>query len=128
MPKRPPDFRAAVSFLTEEMGGLRHPPRQGIYRSDIRYADDPDTQVWMVWPLFLSAGETELEHGTSVPKRCMANFYIVDEELRRDVHVSRLKVGVQFDLVEGARRVAVCEVTALLALHANLDWPSPSQR
>lgn len=121
MPKRPPDFRAAVSFLTEEMGGRRQPPPQGIYKPDIRYAGDPDTQAWMVWPLFLSNEDTELECGASVPKRCNANFYIVDEQLRRDVHVSRLKVGVRFDLVEGSRRVAVCEVTALLALHADLD-------
>ena len=121
MPKRPPDFRAAVSFLTEEMGGRAQPPPQGIYRPDIRYADDPNTQAWMVWPLFLSAEETELERGTAVPQRCNANFYIVDEQLRRDVHASPLKVGVQFDLVEGARRIAVCEVTALVALHANLD-------
>lgn len=120
MPRHPPDFRAAISFLPEELSGRQQPPRQGIYRPDIRYTDDVNTQAWMVWPLFLSADESELENGATVPERCNANFYIVDENLRREVHASRLKVGVQFDLVEGSQRVAVCEVTELLSLRDNL--------
>jgi hypothetical protein len=103
------------------MGGRQQQPRQGIYRPDIRYVDDIDTQAWMVWPLFLAADESELGDGATIPNRCSANFYIVDENMRREVHALRLKVGVQFNLVEGARRVAVCEVTEILALHDNLD-------
>lgn len=120
MPRHPPDFRAAISFLSEEQSGRKHPPRQGIYRPDIRYADDVNTQAWMVWPLFLSVDESELENGAPVPERCNANFYIIDENLRREVHALRLKVGVQFDLVEGSRRVAVCEVIEMLSLRDNL--------
>jgi hypothetical protein len=121
MPRRLPDFRASISFLPEERSGRQQPPLQGIYRPDIRYADDANTQTWMVWPLFLSASETELENGATVPEHCNANFYIINENLRREVHASRLKIGVQFDLVEGSKRVAVCEVTELLSLHDNLD-------
>lgn len=120
MPRHPPDFRASISFLPKELGGRQQPPRQGIYRPDIRYADDDNTQAWMVWPLFLSAEESELENGATVPERCQANFYIVDESLRREIHASRLKVGLQFDLVEGSRAVALCEVTEILSLHDNL--------
>lgn len=119
VPKNPPDFRAAVSFLPVEMGGRQEPPLQGIYRPDIRYPADTGAQAWMVWPLFLSTDESEMEHGAAVPLQCSAHFYIVDESLRREVHASRLKVGVRFDLVKGSKRVAVCEVTKLLSLHDN---------
>lgn len=120
MPRQPPDFRAAISFLPAELSGRQQLPRQGIYKPDIRYADDANTQAWMVWPLFLTDDKSELENGAAVPERCNANFYIVDENLRREVHAARLKIGVQFDLVEGSRRVAVCEVTELLSLRDNL--------
>jgi hypothetical protein len=119
MSKNLPDFRAAVAFLSDEQGGRKAQPRQG-YRPDIHYADDADSQAWMVWPLFLSNDGFELEYDAAVPGLCDANFYIVDAQLRLQVHASRLKVGVHFDLVEGARRVAVCKVTAVLALHENL--------
>jgi hypothetical protein len=119
MPKNLPDFRATVAFLSEEQGGRKAQPRQG-YRPDIRYADDVNSQAWMAWPLFLSNDRFELEYGATVPGFCDANFYIVDPQLRREVHASRLKAGIQFDLVEGARGIAVCKVTAVLSLHENL--------
>lgn len=120
MPKNLPDFRASVVFLSEKQGGRKAQPLQG-YRPDIHYADDVKSQAWMVWPLFLSNDGFELEYGATVSSVCDANFYIVDPQLRREVHASRLKVGVQFDLVEGARRVALCKVTAALALAENLN-------
>ena len=119
MQRRPPDFRAAVTFVSEALGGRQELPRQGIYRPDIRYADDDLTKAWMVWPLFLSDGGCELEGGVAIPAQCNANFYIVDEHLRREIHAPRLSVGVQIYLVGGSRLVAVCAVTAL-ALGKNL--------
>lgn len=119
MPNNLPDFRAAIAFLSEEQDGRKAQPRQG-YRPDIHYADDLNSQTWMVWSLFLSDDGFELENGATVPGFYDANFYIVEPQPRREVHASRLKVGVQFDLVEGARPVAVCKVTAVLALHENL--------
>ena len=55
----------------------------------------------------------------TVPYECEANFYIVNEQMRREVHVARLKPGVGFTLVEGGRTVALCVVRRLLSLHAN---------
>ena len=57
--------------------------------------------------------------GAAVPYDCGANFYIVSDQMRRDVHVARLQPGVRFVLVEGGRVVASCVVRRLLSLHAN---------
>lgn len=40
--------------------------------------------------------------------------------MRNEVHSERVAVGVRFNLVEGSRVVASCEVTELLALHDNM--------
>src|SRR5205809_398056 len=118
MAKHPPDFLATVSFLPQAQGGRRSPPVQG-YRPDIRYDDDPPGQAWMVWPRFVAPDGVELENGTVVPLDSDANFYIVSDEMRREVHLDRLQAGVHFSIVEGARVVASCVVKRLLSLHAN---------
>lgn len=118
MPRRPPDFVATVDFLSPEIGGRKTQPRQG-YRPDIRYDGDTSDEAWMVWPRFLDVNGNELANGEEVPKHVRANFYIVNEQLRKDVHLNRLQVNVRFGLVEGQRYVASCVVTELLSLHAN---------
>src|SRR5438552_11043554 len=109
MANRPPDFLATVSFVPHEQGGRRTQPLQG-YRPDIRYDNDPAGQAWMVWPRFLAPDGTELLDGIVVPPTCEANFYIASEEMRREIHVDRLRPGVHFAIVEGARVVASCVV------------------
>src|SRR5436305_10677104 len=111
---RAPDFIATVSFLSHEFGGRRVQPAQG-YRPDIRYGEDSPNQVWMVWPRFLAIDGSELPDGTVVPPVCDANFYIVNDQMRREVHVGRLRVGTHLALVEGPRVVASCVVKQLLS-------------
>jgi hypothetical protein len=118
MARRPPDFLATVAFVPYEQGGRRTQPVQG-YRADIRYDDDPPGQAWMVWPRFVSADGTELPSGTAVPPTCEANFFIVSDELRREVHVGRLRPGLHFTMVEGQRVVASCVVKRVLSLQSN---------
>ena len=75
----------------------------------------------MVWPLFLGSDGCELLHGELVPNKCEANFYIVDPEMRRNVHLHRVHVGLEFNIVEGSRMVARCRVKRLLSLIENAE-------
>ena len=118
MLKRPPDFLAEVSFLAHEQGGRLAQPLQG-YRPDIHYDEDPPGQAWMVWPRFLATDGVELPDGTVIPPKCEANFYIVDDEMRQEVHLGRLRRGTHFNIVEGRRVVASCIVKQLLSLRTN---------
>jgi hypothetical protein len=117
-PSYRPDFLAEVRFLAPEEGGRRGPVVQG-YRADIRYADDPKQQAWIVWPRFLCPNGSELLDKAIVPPRCDANFYIINDDMRRQVHLARLRPGVRFEIVEGAHIVASCVVKRLLFLDAN---------
>jgi len=114
-----PAFEAEVRFLTPDEGGRtgRHGPVRQGYRCDIHYDDDPTDLLWMIWPLFLDESGQELPKGAVVPDVSRANFYIVDDELRRTVHRQRLCEGTRFHLSEAAHRVASCRITKILSLH-----------
>jgi translation elongation factor EF-Tu-like GTPase len=69
--------------------------------------------------LFTDSTGSEFPIGTPIPRSAKANFYIINVELRKTIHRERLRVGTRFHLREGGKKVAACEVTKLLGLHAN---------
>jgi len=71
----------------------------------------------MVWPRFIDKSGQELPNDTEIPQTSRADFYIVNDEMRRTVHRQRLREGVRFHLSEGRHRVASCRVTKILNLH-----------
>ena len=87
--------------------------RQGYYRCDIHWDDDPSDLLWMIRPMFLDEQGQELPKGTDVPQVSRAHFYIVNAELRATVHQAWLHAGAGFHLCEGARRVAACRVATV---------------
>jgi translation elongation factor EF-Tu-like GTPase len=116
MPGRAADFEAEVRFLTPEEGGRKGPAVQG-YRPDLHYDDDETDELWMIWPRFLDASGQELPEGTLIPQCTKAQFYIVNDDLRRTIHRRRLREGVRFHIYEGPHRVASGLVTKILSLH-----------
>ena len=116
MPVRPPDFEADVRFLTPEEGGRKGPAVQG-YRPDLQYDDDEPDEAWMIWPRFLHPSGNELPDGALIPQCAKAQFYIVNDELRRTIHRERIREGVRFHICEGPHRVASGRVTKILSLH-----------
>lgn len=121
MSSRSPDFEAEVRFLSPEEGGRKGSPRQGYYRPDIRYKEDPAGQSWMVWPRFIDDDGHELQQGAVIQQISKACFYVINDELRKTVHGQRIREGVRFHLCEGQRRVAECTVTKILSLHDDGD-------
>lgn len=102
-----PDFRIGYRFYTEGEGGRKTMPHQG-YRSDFMYADDDDS-VFMIWPCFEKSDGSIYESYKAINETGTAVMHIVNDK-SREYHKDKIRVGVKGYLVEGKRRVAVCEV------------------
>lgn len=78
--------------------------------------DDPHTDgISMVWPEFVDSDSVALPEG-EVPNTGHALMFVVNPE-RIQFHKERIRVGTRGFFMEGARRVAECEVTRVLDLH-----------
>lgn len=112
------DFKIRYRFLTAEEGGRRTgPPSQG-YRCDFAYEEDDiaEVEIYMIWPTFEDSNAQILPRGERVAEAGIALMTILNEELRETLHKRRIAPGVKGWLMEGSKRVAELEVTALLAL------------
>lgn len=109
---RPADFLVRYRFLSAAEGGRSTPPRQHV-RWDFLYAgDDPLVDgVHMIWPEFVDAAGHVLPEG-EVPAEGVAQMFVVNRE-RTAFHHPRIRVGAGGFFMEGARKVAECEVTAI---------------
>jgi translation elongation factor EF-Tu-like GTPase len=112
MQPRPPDFRARVRFLSQEEGGRKSPVFQG-YRPDLAYKEGA-FELFMIWPRFLDDALKEREEKTAVPNLSLADFYIVNQRLKEEVHRQRIKPGTELWVCEGQKKVAEVVVTDLL--------------
>lgn len=116
----PHDFEVEYRILTEEEGGRKTLPRQGI-RWDFVYPNDEFQKygAFMIWPEYLDEnGEVILSTDISVPKSGKARMWIINPE-RREFHRTRIKEGLVGHSVEGPRKVAECVVTKIVGLPTN---------
>lgn len=110
---RPADFCVRYRFLSATEGGRSTPPHQHVRWDFLYEGDDPLIDgVHMIWPEFLDAAGQVLPAG-EVPAEGTAQMFIVNRE-RISFHQSRVRVGVHGFFMEGARKVAKCEVTAII--------------
>ena len=110
--KRPsPDFRGRVSFISEKDGGRKTLVRQG-YRPDLAYKNFVEG-LFMIWPLFLDASFHELPEHSEVPNASHADFTILSDELRNEVHRQNIRIGTEFWVCEGTRKVGEVVVTEI---------------
>ncbi len=117
-PGRPPDFAVRYRFFTAEEGGRASLPRQHL-RCDFLYdGDDPQRDgIYMIHPEFLDDDGKPLPDGP-VPYEGVAHMFILNDDMREHIHRRRIALDVRGYFVEGAKRVAECEVTELLGLLA----------
>jgi hypothetical protein len=111
------DFEAEIRFLSKEEGGRESLPFQG-YRCDLKYKEQEEKFVWMIWPAFLDEEGNELPQGQLVKQKSKANMYIINQELRKTVHQGKIREGVLFHLGKGQKIVADGKVTRILNLLA----------
>ncbi|GAA4315872.1 hypothetical protein [Nibribacter koreensis] len=114
---RKPDFRVTYTIFTEEEGGRKTPPFQGI-RWDFKY-DHPEHSngaIFMIWPEFEDAqGDLIKVANMPLPRYGQARMWIIIEE-RRAYHKEKIKIGTHGYFMEGHRKVGECEVIELLSL------------
>lgn len=110
-----PSFEVRYRFLSPSEGGRNSPPRQHV-RWDFMYEGDDPLQdgISMVWPEFIGPSGTVLPEG-EVPMEGCAQMFVVNPD-RRPFHAARVAIGVRGFFMEGARRVAECQVTRVLGL------------
>jgi hypothetical protein len=115
----PDDFEATIRILTEDEGGRKFAPFNGI-RWDFSYAVDNATdQLYMIWPDLFSPSGDSLPKDQQLPlsAELSARMTIVSDKMREQVHRARIKPGVEFYCHEGSRRVAVGRITRITGLH-----------
>ena len=115
----PPDFRVSYRLFNAEEGGRNTPHFQHI-RWDFSYADEnisEPNQAFMIWPEFVSGAGAVLPKGEPMPRYGLADMFIINPAFR-DFHCQHIRVGVKGYVHEG-RRIGVCEVVGVLALHQN---------
>jgi len=113
-----PDFEVAYRIFTPEEGGRKKPPHQHTRWDFLYEGDDPETdRISMIWPEFIDASGAVLPEGI-VPMSGRALMFIAAPQ-GRPYHCDRIRPGVRGYFVEGSRKVAACEVVAVLALHDN---------
>ena len=112
-----PAFEVTYRFYSSEEGGRKSAPRQHVRWDFLYEGDDPVTDgISMVWPEFISESGAVLPEG-EVPVAGQAHMFIVNPE-RVEFHRARIRKGVRGFFVEGPRKVAECEVIAVLGLAA----------
>ena len=116
-----PDFKVKYSFLTYEEGGRRNLPFQGL-RCDFSYEGDSISQstIYMIHPEFLDDNDNVIvDDNTPVGKTDHAFMWILNPEMRKEVHQKRIRIGVKGFLQEGQKRIASVEVIEIIGLHEN---------
>ena len=110
-----PAFEVRYRFLSPVEGGRQSPPRQHIRWDFLYEGDDPLVEgISMVWPEFIGPSGSVLPEG-EVPVIGNALMFIVNAD-HWSFHRTRIAPGVRGFFVEGAKKVAECEVTAVHAL------------
>ncbi len=113
------DFEAVIRIFSEAEGGRKTPPYNGI-RWDFSYAsDEGSNQLYMIWPDFFSSSGDSLVKDSPLPigVELSARMTVVNDEMRADVHRSRIVPGLEFYCHEGPKRVAIGRVTRITGLH-----------
>jgi hypothetical protein len=115
----PPDFRVSYRLYSPEEGGRKTLPFQKI-RWDFSYENEEiakPNQVFIIWPEFITLSGEMRPEGERIPKHGLADMYIMNPAFR-EFHSQHIKPGVRGYFHEG-KKIGVCEVIKLLALHQN---------
>src|SRR5438045_3481978 len=106
-----PDFEAKIRLLTKKEGGRAMLPIQGI-RCNFVYDGEPLNYQFSIWTEFLDENKNPIQEGTLMTQsECYADFYIFDRETAETIHKNKIKVGVEFNMMEGGEIIGKGIVT-----------------
>lgn len=112
---RAPSFEVIYRFLDACEGGRKTPPHQHTRWDFVYDGDDPVKDgIWMIWPEFIGPDRQVLP-ADEVPIAGRALMYIINLD-KQPYHAARISTGAKGAFVEGAQKVAVCEVVAIHGL------------
>lgn len=119
--KKQPDFEVNYRFYVESEGGRKSGSPLQHYRCDWAYESDDVSRsgVFMIYPEFLDANGEVIQDKVRVPISGRATMWILNPDLRREVHRVRIAEGTRGYFMEGGRRVAEAVVTKVLGLYTN---------
>jgi hypothetical protein len=114
---RSPDFRVRYQWLPQDDAEVRQRPFQHI-RCDFSYEGDDiqRTGIYMIWPEFEDLSGQPIPESGPVPESGTATMWIINNELRDEVHRQKVKPGARGYFMVGARRIAEVEVTEVPGL------------
>jgi len=121
--KSPPDFRVKYRLYSEEEGGRKNPTFQGL-RCDFSYDGDDiqKTGIFAIHPEFEDEfGNIILDKSLPVSNQGTACMWILFPEMRREVHVHRIVIGVIGYFMAGSRKMGQVEVIEILGLYTNAE-------
>ena len=116
------DFEVRYRFYSSNEGGRRTGTPFQHYRCDWAYDGDDIVKngIYMIWPEFLAEDGTIFPSEMPVPVVGNATMWILNPQLRAEIHCARIKVGIRGFFMEGNHRVAEAIVTRILGLQENL--------
>ena len=112
------DFEVIIQIYSPDQGGRSFPPFNGI-RWDFAYAqDDPAKGIFMIYPDFYDENGDSLPTDKPLPVgiELPARMVVLSDEMRENVHRSRIHEGVRFYCHEGQKRVAEGKVVRVTGL------------
>ncbi len=112
------DFEAVIRIFPLGMGGRKTAPFNGI-RWDFCYAVDKlEDGLWSIHPDFFDQAQNSLPNDQPLPvdTEIPARMLIMNDELRQNIHRSKIAVGVKFYCHEGSKRVAWGCITKITGL------------
>lgn len=110
------DFVVSYRFFSPEEGGRKTGlPTQG-YKPNFMYNEHPSSgKHYMIFPEFIDENNEIILEGAYVAKTGKANMWIVNPEFIQ-YHKEKIKIGVKGYFMEGGKKIAECEVIAIIGL------------
>lgn len=112
------DFDALIRIFRPDEGGRKSAPFNGV-RWDFNYAEEALSEgTYMIWPDFIDESGNSLPRDRPLPVDVWltARMFVVADEMRKEVHRSRVRAGTRFYCCEG-KRVAEGYVKSITGLH-----------
>ena len=114
------DFEVKYRFFSIDEGGREIGAPFQDYRCDWAYEGDDikKTGIYMIYPEFVDNDGNVLEKNVQVPAEGFARMWILNKELRKMIHKTRIKIGTKGFFMEGNEHVAEAKVTRIVRLQS----------
>lgn len=114
----PEDFIVSYRLFSPDEGGRKITFQH--LRCDFLYdGDDPlEDGIYMIHPEFLDSNGQPLPDDVPVPLEGTASMWILNPEMRTQIHQSRVAIGIRGFFVEGSRKIGEVRIERIVGLHS----------